>query len=136
MSNNQPEYCMYTGEKCIHCNKCQVIPQQVIYNNKSSNWGYKIAIILLILFMIIVIFLIIPAILNNTSPYLIEYPTDNSDTSPTYISNYEPHTSYSESSSQSHYDNPVTSTSNNYQMSSSSNGYVVNTSGEAYNPMR
>lgn len=126
-------YCMYTGEHCIHCNKCEHIPQYTIINNmpKSNNWASKLIIVLLIIFIIYLLIMLAPYLMTNLSNNLMTQPTYNSGSSPIYLSNYEPQNSYGGSEVQNYYNNPVSSTSSSELPA----GYVINTSGEAYNPM-
>lgn len=122
------QYCIYSGKRCVHCNRCDV-PSYTIINNipKSNNWD-KLIISMLIIGIIILVIILAPLIMNESS-HLIEKPVNNFDSSPTYLSNYEPRNSYSESSINDYNYNPVTSTSSQYD------SYIVNTTGESYNSM-
>ena len=123
------QYCIYSGKRCVHCNRCDV-PSYTIINNvpKSNNWD-SLIIFLLIICIIALIIILAPLMMNESS-HLIEKPVNNFDSNPTYLSNYEPRNSYSESSINDYNYNPVTSTS-----SSQYDSYIVNTTGESYNSM-
>lgn len=123
------QYCIYSGKRCVHCNRCDV-PSYTIINNvpKSNNWD-SLIIFLLIICIIALIIILAPLMMNESS-HLIEKSVNNFDSNPTYLSNYEPRNSYSESSINDYNYNPVTSTS-----SSQYDSYIVNTTGESYNSM-
>lgn len=129
MKEDEQLYCIYNGKRCVHCNRCDV-PSYTIINNvpKSNNWD-SLIIFLLIICIIALIIILAPLMMNESS-HLIEKPVNNFDSSPTYLSNYEPRNSYSESSINDYNYNPVTSTS-----SSQYDSYIVNTTGESYNSM-
>lgn len=129
-SEDEQLYCVYSGKRCVHCNRCDV-PSYTIINNvpKSNNWD-KLIIALLIIAIIILVMILAPLIMNESS-HLIEKPVNYFDSNPTYLSNYQPRNSYSESSINDYNYNPITPTSN----SGLFEGYVLNTSGEAYNSM-
>ena len=123
------QYCIYSGKRCVHCNRCDV-PSYTIINNipKSNNWD-SLIIFLLIICIIALIIILAPLMMNESS-HLIEKSVNNFDSNPTYLSNYETRNSYSESSINDYNYNPVTSTS-----SSQYDSYIVNTTGESYNSM-
>lgn len=125
------QYCIYSGKRCVHCNRCDV-PSYTIINNvpKSNNWD-SLIIFLLIICIIALIIILAPLMMNESS-HLIEKPVNYFDSNPTYLSSYQPRNSYSESSINDYNYNPVTSTSN-YELPRE---YVINTTGESYNPMR
>lgn len=122
------QYCIYNGKRCVHCNRCDV-PSYTIINNvpKSNNWD-SLIIFLLIICIIALIIILAPLMMNESS-HLIEKPVNNFDSNPTYLSNYEPRNSYSESSINDYNYNPITSTSLQYD------SYIMNTTGESYNSM-
>lgn len=123
-------YCMYTGEECTHCNKCEHMPQYTIINQipqQSSNWLSKVVIIVLIIFIIYLLIMLAPYFIGNISGNLMQSSSHNSNTPPTYVSNYQPQSSSYDSGGQSYNVLPMTSTSNR--------NVVPNTSGEAYNSM-
>lgn len=126
------QYCMYTGEPCTNCRKCEHIPQCTIINNMpKSGWVSKLVISLLIFLIIFLLIMIVPYMIANLNNHLMTQPVDNSGTNPIYLSNYEPQNSYGGSEVQNYYNNPLSSTSS----SGLFEGYVLNTSGEAYNSM-
>lgn len=122
------QYCIYSGKRCVHCNRCDV-PSYTIINNvpKSNNWD-SLIIFLLIICIIALIIILAPLMMNESS-HLIEKSVNNFDSNPTYLSNYEPRNSYSESSINDYNYNPITSTSLQYD------SYIMNTTGESYNSM-
>ena len=68
-------YCMYTGERCTYCNKCEYIPQYTIINQipqQSNNWLSKRIIALLIIFIIYLLIILSPYIINSIYP--LKYP--------------------------------------------------------------
>ena len=67
----------------------------------------------------------------NESSHLIEKPVNYFDSNPTYLSNYEPRNSYSESSINDYNYNQIPSTSN-YELPKE---YAINTTGELYRSM-
>lgn len=123
------QYCIYSGKRCVHCNRCDV-PSYTIINNipKSNNWD-KLIIAMLIIGIIILVMILAPLIMNESS-HLIEKPVNYFDSNPTYLSNYQPRNSYSESSINDYNYNPITSTSNELPKE-----YVTNTTGESYRSM-
>lgn len=134
MMKNKPEnaqYCMFTGERCSNCRKCDHIPQNVIVNNMpKNNWSSKLVIVLLIFLIIFLLIMIVPYMIANLNNHLMTQPVDNSGTNPIYLSNYEPQNSYGGSDVQNYYTNQIPSTSN-----SQYNSYIANTTGESYNSM-
>lgn len=135
MMKNKPEnaqYCMFTGERCSNCRKCDHIPQNVIVNNMpKNNWSSKLVIVLLIFLIIFLLIVLIPYMMMNVSNNLMKEPVNNFDSNPIYMQNYESQNSYGGSEVQNYYNNPLSSTSS----SGLFEGYVLNTSGEAYNSM-
>ena len=126
------QYCMYTGEPCTNCRKCDHIPQNVIVNNMpKNNWSSKLVICLLIFLIIFLLIMLIPYMMMNLSDNLMKEPVDNSGVNPIQLSNYESQNSYGGSDVQNYYTNQMPSTSN-YELPRE---YVINTSGESYNPM-
>ena len=120
-------YCMYTGDKCIKCNKCEHIPQYTIINqipNQSGNWSSKLIIVLLIIFIILLSIILIPHLITSNIGNLMQATPDNYHTPTPYVSNYEPQNSYYSSGGQSYNIYPSTST------------LRENTTGESYNSMR
>lgn len=134
MMKNKPEncqYCMYTGEPCTNCRKCDHIPQNVIVNNMpKSDWSSKLVICLLIFLIIFLLIMLIPYMMMNVSDNLMKEPIDNLGVNPIQLSNYESQNSYGGSDVQNYYTNQIPSTSN-LQYDS----YIVNTTGENYNSM-
>lgn len=124
------QYCIYNGKRCVHCNRCDV-PSYTIINNvpKSNNWD-SLIIFLLIICIIALIIILAPLMMNESS-HLVEKPVNYFDSNPTYLSNYEPRNSYSESSINDYNYNPITSTSN-YELPKE---YAINTTGESYRSM-
>ena len=135
MMKNKPEnaqYCMFTGERCSNCRKCDHIPQNVIVNNMpSNNSSSKLVVALLLVLIVALLIILMPYVMMNSNNDLMKEPIDNSYSNPIYMQNYEPQNQFSESNVQKYYTNPITSTSS----SQSYDGYVVNTTGEAYNSM-
>lgn len=132
---NKPQncqYCMYTGEPCTNCRKCDHIPQNVIVNNMpKSDWSSKLVICLLIFLIIFLLIMLIPYMMMNVSDNLMKEPIDNSYDNPIQLSNYELQNSYGGSDIQNYYTNQIPSTSNELPRD-----YVINTTGESYNSMR
>ena len=130
-STNEQLYCIHTGKRCTNCHRCNQMPSYTIINNilKSNNWD-KLVIALLIIAIIILVMILAPLIMDESS-HLIEKPVNYFDSNPTYLSNYQPRNSYSESSINDYNYNPVTSTSN-YELPKE---YVTNTTGESYRSM-
>lgn len=124
------QYCIYSGKRCVHCNRCDV-PSYTIINNipKSNNWDSLIIFLLII--CIIALIIILAPLMMDESTHLIEKPVNYFDSNPTYLSNYEPRNSYSESSINDYNYNPVTSTSSSQFLDE----YIVNTTGESYRSM-
>lgn len=123
------QYCIYSGKRCVHCNRCDV-PSYTIINNvpKSNNWD-SLIIFLLIICIIALIIILAPLMMNESS-HLVEKPVNYFDSNPIQLSNYESHNSYGGSDVQNYYTNQIPSTSN-----SQYNSYIVNTTGESYNSM-
>ena len=130
MKEDEQLYCIYSGKPCVHCNRCDV-PSCTIINNipKSNNWD-SLIIFLLIICIIALIIILAPLIMNESS-HLIEKPVNYFDSNPTYLSNYEPRNSYSESSINDYNYNQIPSTSN-YELPKE---YAINTTGELYRSM-
>lgn len=130
-SKDEQLYCIHTGKRCTNCHRCNQIPSYTIINNvpKSNNWD-SLIIFLLIICIIALIIILAPLMMNESS-HLIEKSVNNFDSSPTYLSNYEPRNSYSESSINDYNYNPVISTSN-YELPKE---YAINTTGESYRSM-
>lgn len=133
--SDQQQYCMYTGKRCTNCNRCQQ-PQTIIINQQSN----KSIIALLIILIIILLIFIMPLITSNITSHFLQNPIKNYDTSPTYVSNYEPSNSYNQGDDYNYNTAPVSSTSNNdnnliSSISDTYNQIVDNTTGENYNPM-
>ena len=130
-STNEQLYCIHTGKRCTNCHRCNQMPSYTIINNipKSNNWD-KLVIAMLIIAIIILVIILAPLIMNESS-HLIEKPVNYFDSNPTYLSNYEPRNSYSESSINDYNYNPITSTSN-YELPKE---YAINTTGESYRSM-
>lgn len=129
-STDEQLYCIHTGKCCTNCHRCNQIPSYTIINNipKSNNWD-KLVIAMLIIAIIILVMILAPLIMNESS-HLIEKPVNYFDSNPTYLSNYQPRNSYSESSINDYNYNTITSTSNELPKE-----YVTNTTGESYRSM-
>ena len=124
------QYCMYTGEPCTNCRKCDHIPQNVIVNNMpKNNWSNKLVICLLIFLIIFLLIMLIPYMMMNVSDNLMKEPIDNSYSNPIQLSNYQSQNSYGGSDVQNYYTNQIPSTSSSQSYS------VVNTTGESYSSM-
>lgn len=132
MMKNKPEnaqYCMYTGERCSNCRKCDHIPQNVIVNNMpKNNWSSKLVICLLIFLIIFLLIILIPYMMMNVSDNLMKEPVNNFDSNPIYMQNYESQNQYDGSNIQTYNNDPTT-----YVSSQLPDGYFVNTTGESYN---
>lgn len=132
---NKPEnaqYCMFTGECCSNCRKCDHIPQNVIVNNMpSNNSSSKLVVVLLLVLIVALLIILMPYVMMNSNNDLMKEPIHNFDTNSVHLSNYESQNSYGGSEVQNYYNNPLSSTSS----SGLFEGYVLNTSGEAYNSM-
>lgn len=129
---NKPEncqYCMYTGEPCTNCRKCDHIPQNVIVNNMpSNNSSSKLVVVLLLVLIVALLIILMPYTIMNSNNDLMKEPIDNSYSNPIYMQNYEPRNSYSGSDIQTYNNDPTT-----YISSQLPDGYFVNTTGESYN---
>lgn len=127
MKEDEQLYCIYSGKRCVHCNRCDV-PSYTIINNipKSNNWD-KLIIAMLIIGIIILVMILAPLIMNEGS-HLMKEPIDNSYGNPIQLSNYESQNSYGGSNIQTYNNDPTT-----YVSSQLPDGYFVNTTGESYN---
>ena len=123
------QYCMYTGEPCTNCRKCEHIPQNVIVNNMpKNNWSSKLVICLLIFLIIFLLIMLIPYMMMNVNDNLMKEPVNNFDSNPIYMQNYEPQNQYDGSNIQTYNNDPTT-----YISSQLPDGYFINTTGESYN---
>lgn len=128
-SEDEQLYCIYSGKRCVHCNRCDV-PSYTIINNipKSNNWD-KLIIAMLIIGIIILVMILAPLMMNESS-HLIEKSVNNFDSNPIYMQNYESQNQYDGSNIQTYNNDPTT-----YVSSQLPDGYFVNTTGESYNSM-
>lgn len=134
MSNEQ-RYCIYTGNQCTNCNRCQH-PQQIIIKQKSN----KSIIALLIILIIILLIILMPLIMADIATHFLQKPVKYYDISPTYVSKYESFNSYIQSDDHNYDTVLISSTSNddNNIISTISETYdqISNNSiGENYNSM-
>lgn len=135
MLSDEQTYCIYTGNRCTNCNRCQQ-PQQIIIKQKSN----KSVIALLIIFIIILLIIITPLIMADIASHFLQKPIKYYDISPTHISKYESFNSYSQSDNYNYDTVIVSSTSNNDNniiptLSDAYHQISESTIGENYNSM-